>query len=127
MKKDVLMNLIIALTVLVAAASAAESTVQARVERVKAFVVTILSDRFDPPAAVVSDRKFMLVIYNDDGLWAHEFSFDRLGAAGTPIAQIRREQTPQFLKRSVHVFDLQPGQYRLTEIRSGRTFNLTVR
>jgi hypothetical protein len=127
MKKHALMTLMIALMVLVALAPAAESIAQARVERVKAFVVTILSDRFDPPEAVISDRKFMLVIYSDDGLQAHEYSFDRLGAAGAPVAQIRREQTPQFSKRSVHVFDLQPGQYRLTEIRSGRTFNLTVR
>ena len=122
MKQHMLTTLIIALVLLLRA-----TAVPQKVERVKAFVVTIVNDRFEPPAAVISDRKFMLVIYSDDGLQAHEFSFDRLGPSDTPTAQLWREQTPQFSKRSVHVFDLQPGQYRLTEIRSGRTFNLTVR
>ena len=122
MKKHILTTLIIALVVALRATAMPQ-----KVERVKAFVVTIVSDRFDPPAAVISDRKFMLVIYNDDGLQAHEFSFDRLGPSGAPTAQLWRQQTPQFSKRSVRVLDLQPGRYRLTEIRSGRTFDLTVR
>jgi hypothetical protein len=122
MKQHILTTLIIALVVVLRA-----TAVPQKVERVKAFVVTIVNDRFEPTAAIISDRKFMLVIYSDDGMQAHEFSFDRLGPSGTPTAQLWREQTPQFSKRSVHVFDLQPGQYRLTEIRSGRTFNLTVR
>jgi hypothetical protein len=122
MKKHILVTLIIALAFQLRAAALSQ-----RAERVKAFVVTIVNDRFDPPAAIVTDRKFMLVIYNDDGLQAHEFSFDRLGPSGAPVTQLRREQTPQFSKRSVHVLDLQPGRYRLTEIRSGRTFDLTVR
>ena len=122
MKKHLLITLMIALLVDLRAAA-----VPPRVERVKALVVTIFNDRFDPATAITSDRKFMLVVYNDDGLQAHELSFDRLGPSGAPLAQLWREQTPQYSKRSVHVFDLQPGRYRLMEIRSGRTFNLTVR
>jgi hypothetical protein len=122
MKKHILITLIVALIVALRA-----TAVPQKVERVKAVVVTILSDRFDPPAAIISDRKFMLVIYNDDGLQAHEFSVDRLGTSGAPAAQLWREQTPQFSKRSVHVFDLQPGRYRLTAVGSGRTFDLTIR
>jgi hypothetical protein len=122
MKKHLLITLMIALLVELRAAA-----VPQKVERVKAFVVTIFNDRFEPATAIISDRKFMLVIYNDDGLQAHEFSFDRLAASGAPVAQLWREQTPPYSKRSVHVFDLPPGRYRLMELRSGRAFDLTVR
>jgi hypothetical protein len=121
-KKHILITLIVTLIVALRA-----TAVPQKVERVRAVVVTILNDRFAPSAVTISDRKFMLVIYCDDGLQAHEFSFDRLGSSGAPAAQLWRQQTPQFSKRSVHVFDLQPGPYRLTEIRSRRTFDLTVR
>ena len=125
MKKEIWMTRIIALAVLLQTLPSAEA--YQRVERVKAVVVTILSDRFDPPSAIVSDRKIMLVVYNGDALEAHEFSFDRLGPSDAFAGQLRREQIPQFATKSVNVFDLQPGRYRLTEIRSGRTFHLTVR
>ena len=105
-----------------------QATAQApnNVERVRALIVTISPTGFDPPSAVVEDRKVMLIIRNSD-LDAHDLSIDRLGPNDIPSGQLKHEKSAKNAKRVVTMLELQPGKYRLTEIGTERVFVLTVR
>lgn len=98
-------------------------------QQIKALVVRIHPDGFDPPSATITDRKIMLIVENFDGLRSQDFSVQRVNSNSLSAGDLRREQINDNSKRWFTALDVTPGQYKLVENagKKKREFVLTVK